>query len=287
MSRKRRPQERYADETVQNADLYRPGERSFEAKLCRRRVREHNFPLLAAAGKELARQPWFFGEYSEIPVEGLACNGVWPRPREKNRFRLRWKCFGEVPDLPDFVLELFDRRTRQVAADRRWSIYQEKQPPEAINFLELSSSSTTAMGYEGNGFGQALLGLSNDFIEAVFHHLELWPAENVEFIRNKQLYAVIYDAAKSRCRDMLDYQKQRITGDSGALAVTQRQGWTTDSAKRWLSNYVNNEEAVKKLLGWLPRYFDANYFVARYEVCAFGTLPAEEYFAMMDEARLR
>jgi hypothetical protein len=130
----------------------------------------------------------------------------------------------------------------------------------------IHSSSRTAAGYEGNGYGQVLLGLTNEFLESVLHHQERWPQLAASLAEGQVIYAHISDVARGAEEAMMYSEKKNLTDQGARVPVAPRQFWTSETTRQWLPNYRHDEKEVKEMLGFLPAGFTEKSFIARYQL---------------------
>jgi hypothetical protein len=271
MTKKIDREKSYFRETVRNERLYD------QSKEIRRQIREHNLPIIREVGQALAALPWKAERRWEMALPELWCNQARLDGRAAHRFRLRFQVENYHP-LLRWQVAVYDRRAGKLASDREWFLENSWYDS---HFFRVSSSSGTSLGYEGNGFGQALLSLSNEFVEAVLHHLELWPRPALGKLDGRKVYAVIYDQSESGVSSLNPRDIKAIRDGKGGWTETFRDGWTSDLTRRLLPNYLPWRSEQRDQLvsqGWLPGVEnEKNSFLAPLDFRAYATMPIEDF----------
>jgi hypothetical protein len=205
-----------------------------ELKQVRERVQAHNRQAIARGWSSLEGLALIEDDLVVADLPELIVNAPQPVPEENERYQLRLniEIFDEESVYCD--LAIFDTVQCFSLASRVWSFTDVGQPGQPVR---IESYSDTCAGYEGNGFGGALLGLTNAVIEKILVDLLEPRLEANPALADQAVYAVITDQAKVQ---------SKINGPD------KRQSWTTQSVQKYLPNYTSDPFRTEAELGFLP-----------------------------------
>jgi hypothetical protein len=216
--------------------LYNPNENRQAASERRRRIRKHNQDEIQAAGQELLDRPIRFGQR---PGEGVRLPRLWVNQEGPSPgiYSLRlWA--GNPESHTHLVVRLTlnqDSSARQLAAYSWFFNPDDSEPAVRVN-----SILDVELGYEGNGFGSALLRLGPAVLEMVVAQLrrQKWGRGK------KPVYWLIRDAAHPAGlmvpRQLADVPKNRT-------------GWTTNQIID-RPEFIDDPALLLQELGFVPNH---------------------------------
>lgn len=228
----------------------------------RQRIQQRNWEAISLSAAQLFSAAWELNYVQEVAVTGLLYNAARLRAGDRDRYRLSIRIDTHPPygcD-PDVTLSLIDDHPGVmpiVMAQRHW--YFEDLSSTAP--IRLDSFSETTLGYEGNGYGIALLRLTNPVLEKVTREIVPLAEKIFPQMTGQPVYAVIVDQAEPAREWHRSIRRQDV--------ATRRAYWTSQMVQRYLPNYISGYAAVSQKLGFIPKYFDeSNCFVALYREAA-------------------